>query len=173
MTTMRTTSRQAGFTLIETMIALFFLSFIVGEVAMITGYAARSANLARRVARANALADEAVEKTRNKVYDNAQLAVTYQDPENCPAPGGAPNPANTVAETCAAVTNGVACTSTPSPRNCSSHGVSFTRVRTVTPLPLGTAITASNQADVDVVVTYTDIRGAAQTIRISSVITRY
>lgn len=173
MTTMRTTSRQTGFTLIETMIAMFFLSFIVGEVAMISGYAARSANLARRLTRANALADEAVEKTRNKVYNNAQLAMTYEDPENCPLPGGAPNPGNTVTEVCVGVANGVACTSAPSPRNCASHGVSFTRVRTVTPLPLGTAITASNQADVDVLVTYADIRGATQTIRISSVITRF
>jgi hypothetical protein len=83
------------------------------------------------------------------------------------------NPGNTTAETCVGVANGVACTSAPSPRNCASHGVSFTRVRTVTPLPLGTAITASNQADVDVAVTYADIRGAAQTIRISTVITRF
>jgi Tfp pilus assembly protein PilV len=137
----------AGFTLVESMIAMFFLAFIVGEMGMVFVYASRNTNLSQRITRANQLADEAIEKSRNTAYNNLQLA------------NGA------LGEACAIAGTVATCTSTVDGR--------FTRVRTVSPLPGGTALASSNQSDVDVVVTFTDARGAAQTIRVATVVTRY
>jgi prepilin-type N-terminal cleavage/methylation domain-containing protein len=147
MKTERTIISRAGFTLIESMIAMFFLAFIVGEMGMVFVYASRNTNLSQRITRANQLADEAVEKSRNTAYNNLQLA------------NGA------LAETCVLSGTVASCTSTIDGR--------FTRVRTVSPLPAGTALLASNQCDVDAVVSFTDARGTPQTIRVASVVTRY
>ena len=49
-----------GFTLVETMIALFLLTFIIAELGMVDVAAKRSAMLARQMTQANALADDAV-----------------------------------------------------------------------------------------------------------------
>jgi len=137
----------AGFTLVESMIAMFFLSFLVAEMGMIFMYASRNTNLAQRITRANALADEALEKSRNTAYENLQLA------------NGA------LGEACVTAGTIATCTSSVDGR--------FTRVRTVSPLPGGTALASSNQADVDVVVRFTDGKGTPQTVRVASVVTRY
>lgn len=143
----RSLRAAAGFTLVESMIAMFFLAFIVGEMGMIFVYASRNTNLAQRVTRANALADEAIEKSRNTAYNNLQLANTA------------------LGEACAMAGTVATCTSTVDGR--------FTRVRTVSPLPGGTALSSSNQSDVAVVVSFTDGRGVPQTLRVASVVTRY
>lgn len=140
-------SGSAGFTLVESMIAMFFLSFLVAEMGMMFMYATRNTNLSQRITRANGLADEAIEKSRNTAYENLELANT--------ALGEACTTSGTVAT----------CTSTVDGR--------FTRVRTVSPLPAGTALASSNQTDVDVVVSFVDAKGTPQTIRVASVITRY
>lgn len=139
---------ERGFTIIEAMIAMFFLAFIAGEMGMITVYASHNTNLAQRITRANQLADEAIERSRNTAYNNLQLANT--------ALGEACVTAGTVATCTSSLDNG-----------------RFTRVRTVSPLPSGTALVSSNQSDVDVQVTFTDARGNPQAIRVTSVITRY
>lgn len=144
------TSRRsvtAGFTLVETMIAMLFLMFIAGELGMVFVYATKNTILAKSITRANALAEEALEKSRNTAYNNLQLA------------NGA------LGEACAVAGTVATCTSTVDDR--------YTRVRTVSPLPSGTALISSNQADVDVAVTFLDGRGQAQTIRVASVVTRY
>ena len=60
----------AGFTLIEVMISMFFLSFMVGEMAMISTYARRSSAYAQRVTEANMLAEAVLEKSRNTAWNN-------------------------------------------------------------------------------------------------------
>jgi prepilin-type N-terminal cleavage/methylation domain-containing protein len=60
----------AGFTLIEVMISMFFLAFIVGEMAMVTTMARRSSAQARRVTDANMLAEAVLEKSRNTDWIN-------------------------------------------------------------------------------------------------------
>lgn len=137
----------AGFTLVESMIAMFFLAYIVGEMGMIFVYASRNTNLSQRITRANQLADEAVEKSRNTAYNNLQLANA------------------SLGEACTMGGTVATCTSTVDGR--------FTRVRTVSPLPGGTALISSNQSDVSVVVTFTNANGVSQTINVASVITRY
>ena len=137
----------AGFTLIESMIAMLFLAYIVGQLGLVFVYASRNTNLSQRTTRANQLADEAVEKSRNTAYNNLQLV----------------NAA--LAEACTVTGTVATCTSTIDGR--------FTRVRTVSPLPAGTVLISSNQSDVDVVVSFTDARGNPQTVRVASVVTRY
>lgn len=145
---------QAGFTLVESMIAMFFLAFMVAEMGMIMTFASRNTNLSQRIARANALADEAIEKSRNTAYQSLQLANAN------------------LAEGCGPITGNVAtCTSTP------DNG-RFTRVRTITPrdtsFPPGvTTLSLSQKADVDVTVTFTDLRGNPQVIRVGSIIARH
>jgi len=150
---MREMLRDAvGFTLIETMIAMLLLAFIVGEMAMVDVGAKRSANLAKRVTKANALADDAVEKSRNRAYANLQLAMAD------------------LGEACAIASNVATCTSTAP-----IEGI-FTRVRRVTPLNAANAVTAlsaSGKADVVVTVTFADARGNPQRISVASVVTKF
>ena len=145
---------QAGFTLIEAMIAMFFVAFMVVEMGTVMSYASRNTNLSQRITRANTLADEAIEKSRNTAYGNLQLPITALG-EACTSAGG----------------DAVACTST-------LDGARFARVRTVTPrdssLPPGTTtLTISQKVDVDVTVSFTDARGTPQAIRVASIISRH
>ena len=144
--------RTDGFTLIESMIALFFLSFMVGEMAMVDVGAKRSAHLARQITKANTFADEGMEKTRNILYAKLQL------------------PSGNMNETCAIAGNIATCTS-----NAPIEGV-FTRTRIVTPLTAANAVaalTASGKADVVVTITFTDARGVPQRVSVASVMTKY
>ena len=151
-------SSQAGFTLIESMIAMLFLSYIVGQMAMLSVYASRNTNFSQRVTRANALADEAVEKSRNTAFDNLQL------------------PLAGLGETCTTATNVATCTAT-------TDGGRYTRTRRVSPWTINYTTTpptytsaplaSSNQADVDVTVTFVDARNEPQAIRVVSIVSRY
>lgn len=137
----------SGFTLVESMIAMFFLAYIVGQLGLVFNYASRNTNLSRRIATANQFAEEAVEKSRNTAYNNLQLANA------------------SLAEACTMAGTVATCNSTV--------GSIFTRVRTVSPLPGGTALISSNQSDINVVVSFTDARGNPQTIRVASVVSRF
>lgn len=151
-------SSQAGFTLVESMIAMFFLSYIVGQMALVTVYASRNTNLSQHITRANAFADEALEKSRNTAFDNLQL------------------PNGTLGETC--TTSGFVATCTSAldagryarTRMISPLTVDYT---TVPPTYTSVALASSNQADVDVTVSFTDARGNPQVIRVKSIISRY
>ena len=143
---------QAGFTLVESMIAMFLLAYIVTQLAALTVAASRNTNLSRRTTTANQLADEAIEKSRNTAYNSMGDAIAG------------------LGETCVSAAPVSTCTSTVEPGN------PYTRVRTITPrdsalTPI--ALASSNQADVDVAVSFTDARGTVQTIRVASVISRY
>lgn len=144
--------RADGFTLIESMIALFFLSFMVGEMAMVDIGAQRSAQLARQLTKANTYADEGMEKTRNILYAKLQL------------------PSGNMNETCVVAGNIATCTS-----NAPIERI-FTRQRIVTPLNAANAVTtlsASGKADVVVTVTFTDARGGPQRVSVASVMTKF
>lgn len=136
---------EAGFTLIEAMLAMAILAYIVSQIMAVTVYASRSTNFAQRVTRANQLAEKAVEISRNTAYNNLQLASTE------------------LGETGAEAASHTA----------TADGGRFTCVRTVTPLPTGTALASSNSADVSVVVSFTDARGETQAVRVASVVTRF
>jgi prepilin-type N-terminal cleavage/methylation domain-containing protein len=66
----RRSAASAGFTLIEVMISLFFLAFIVVELANVSTYARRSTAYARRLTEANMLAEAVLEKSRNTAWNN-------------------------------------------------------------------------------------------------------
>jgi type II secretory pathway pseudopilin PulG len=145
---------QAGFTLVEAMIAMFFVAFMVAEMGTVMSYASRNTNFSQRITRANSLADEAIEKSRNTAYENIQFPIGALG-EACTSSGG----------------NAVACTST-------LDGGRFARVRTVTPrnssLPPGTTtLEASQKVDVDVTISFTDARGTPHAIRVASIISRH
>ena len=62
--------KEEGFTLIEVMITMFFLTFIVQGLAMVSLYAQRTGIYARRLTSANILAEQSLERYRNTDYDN-------------------------------------------------------------------------------------------------------
>jgi prepilin-type N-terminal cleavage/methylation domain-containing protein len=148
----RNTPGQAGFTLVESMVAMFILAYIVTQMLALTVAASRNTNLSKRTTTANQLADEAIEKSRNTAYDNLQLANTA------------------LGETCSSAAPVTTCTSTVNPGN------PYTRVRTITPrnsalAPI--ALASSNQADIEISVSFRDARGTVQTINVASIISRY
>ena len=152
MNRIRKADAQAGFTLVESMIAMFILAYIVTQMVALTVAASRNTNLSKRITTANHLADEAIEKSRNTAYNNLQLA------------NGA------LGETCATAGFITTCTSTVQPGN------PYTRVRTISPRNSALALialAASNQADIDVSVSFTDARGAVQAIQVASIVSRY
>jgi Tfp pilus assembly protein PilV len=59
-----------GFTLIEVMIAMCFLTFIVQAMAMVSLHAQSSSTYARRLTSANIIAEQALESYRNTEYEN-------------------------------------------------------------------------------------------------------
>ena len=148
----RTASAQAGFTLVESMIAMFLLAYIVTQLAALTVAASRNTSLSRRTTTANQLADEAIEKSRNTAFDNLQLPIAA------------------LGEACVTAAPVATCTSTVNPGN------PYTRVRTITPRTSAGApivLASSNQADIDVTVSYTDAQGAVQTLMVASIVSRY
>jgi len=164
-----TLRRTDGFTLVEAMIALFFLSFMVAEMAMVDIGAQRSAQLARQVTKANAFADEGLEKTRNVSYANLQVPIANMN-ESCCIGAACPVDLAAVPPLSAMPVNVARC-ATIAP----IEGV-FTRTRIVTPLDAAnavTALTASGKADVVVTVTFTDARGAPQRVSVASVMTKF
>jgi len=62
--------KEEGFTLIEVMITMFFLTFIVQGLAMVSLYAQRTGIYARRLTSANILAEQSLESARNTAYIN-------------------------------------------------------------------------------------------------------
>jgi len=60
---------DAGFSLVEVMISLFFLSFMVVAMATLSIHATRSSTYAQRLTRANMIAEAVVEASRNTAFD--------------------------------------------------------------------------------------------------------
>jgi prepilin-type N-terminal cleavage/methylation domain-containing protein len=164
--TMRTrpAGTAAGFTLIEVMISMFFLSFIVGEMAMISTYARRSSAYAQRVTEANMLAEAVLEKSRNTAWNNLNIRFSALDTPADPIVFDLNRDGlvESYSETCTAA--GVVTT-------CTCAAGLYTLTRTVRPyLPTtGTAFAASTAADVGVVVGWTDTKGVAQQVSLATV----
>lgn len=157
-----TLRRADGFTLVEVMIAMFLLAFIVGELAMVDVGAKRSSNLAKRITKANALVDDAIEKSRNRAYAKQQQAAYDWNGD-----GDTTDPED---EACVMSGNVATCTS-----NGPIEGL-FTRVRVVTPLDAAnapTTLTASGKVDVVATVTFADARGNPQRISAASIMTKF
>jgi prepilin-type N-terminal cleavage/methylation domain-containing protein len=165
--TMRTRTAgtaAAGFTLIEVMISMFFLSFIVGELAMISTYARRSTAYAQRVTEANMLAEAVLEKSRNTAWNN--LNTRFSALDNPPDPIvfdlNRDGVVESYSETCAGA--GVVTT-------CTCAAGVYTLTRTVRPyLPTaGTAFGACTAADIGIVAAWTDTKGVAQQVSLATV----
>ena len=150
--------RAEGFSLVETLIAMFLIAFIVGELGLVDVGNRRLAHIAKSITKANALADDAIEKSRNRKYSNLFQPITDLA-ESC-FPAGVP-PVTTTLYTC---------TST------SPLEGKFTRVRTIAPRDAGNAATTlglSKKADIVATVTFTDSRGVEHRISVASVLSRY
>jgi prepilin-type N-terminal cleavage/methylation domain-containing protein len=146
-----------GFTLIEVMIAMFFLSFIVGQMALITIYSSHSSAYAQRLTRANMIAEDVLERCRNTAFVSLNVAWTETidgatSTETCGASSPATTPATTV------------CVST-------GYG-QYTRTRTVQYQTTGDPAT-SYTANAGVTVSWIDMRGATQRAQVATVISKF
>lgn len=147
---------RRGFTFIEVMVSLSLLSFMVSELAMLSIHASRSSTYAQRLTRANMIAEDVLEKCRNKAFDSLDTAFTESIngtdfTETCVVAGGAPNIVTT-------------CTFTGHP--------GFNRTRTVQFRTTGVAAT-SYMAEVNISVSWADARGQTQRAGVASVISKY
>lgn len=165
MQTRRPTGPAAGFTLIEVMISMFFLAFIVGEMAMVSTYARRSTAYAQRVTEANMFGETVLEKSRNTAWNNLNTRFSALDAPPDPIVfdlnrDGVVESYNETCGTAGAVTT------------CTSTAGMYTIVRTVTPylpspaVPFGPATTA---ADIGVTVGWTDSKGVPHQVRVATV----
>lgn len=158
---------QAGFTLIEAMISMFFIAFIAGEMGMVMSYSSRSSNLARRITEANLFAEQVQESCRNAPYANLQIPLQF----TLTSPGsGAPITA----------TESGACATVPAaPAVCQQSTIlQYTWERTVTPIPIPPSTVTptyamSALANIDVVVKWTDAQGAPQQVIVSTTRSKY
>ena len=155
----------AGFTLIEVMISMFFLSFIVGEMAMISTYARRSSAYAQRVTEANMLAEAVLEKSRNTAWNN--LNTRFSALDNPPDPIvfdlNRDGVVESYSETCAGGGG---------PTTCTCVAGVYTLERTVAeylPAPGAAFTSATTAADLGVTVRWTDSKGVAQQVSLATV----
>lgn len=160
----RSQRSSAGFTLIEAMISMFFIAFIVGEMAMVSGHARRSSAYARHVTEANMLADGILEKSRNTAYTN--LNTRFSALDSPPDPIVFDLTKDGVLEQYSE-----SCSTSGTVTTCTCTADLYTITRTVTPfLPsAAVAFASSTAADIDVAVRWTDDRGAAHQVRVSTV----
>lgn len=143
---------SGGFTFIEVMVSLTLLSFLVSEMAMLSMHATRSTTYAQRLSRANLIAEDTVEKARNKAFESINVAWTE-------TVNGA-----SVSETC--TTTGVVTT-------CTFNGYApLVRTRTVEYKTTGVAAT-SYTAEMNTTVSWGDARGQMQQIGVASVISKF
>jgi prepilin-type N-terminal cleavage/methylation domain-containing protein len=180
---------SAGFTLIEVMISMFFLAFIVGEMAMVTTMARRSSAQARRVTDANMLAEAVLEKSRNTAWNNLNTSFSAADNPPDPikfdlegipvAPLYEPLPPDGIleefSETCTTAGGVTTCTCVMNAKPPRQTMAIYTVTRTVRPYrpPGATTLAASTAADISVAVSWTDARGQAQQIRLDTVRTKF
>lgn len=161
-----------GFTLIEAMISMFFVAFMVGEMAAVSMYAKRSTSFARRIAEANLIAEGVLEKSRNTAYLNlnTQFSAADSPPDPIMFDANRDGVVESSSETCAAPVSPTPCPTTAT--ECKSTVGTYDVVRCITPLQTATtppvSFAASYGADVDVLVSWTDTKGTQQ-VRVSSV----
>jgi prepilin-type N-terminal cleavage/methylation domain-containing protein len=159
----------AGFTLIEVMISMFFLAFIVGEMAMVSTYARRSTAYAQRLTEANMFAEAVLEKTRNAAWNNLNTRFSALDspPDPIVFDLNRDGVVESYSETCA--TAGAITT-------CTAVAGMYTIERTVTQyLPAsGVAFgAATTAADLGVTVRWTDAKGVSQQVGVATVRTKF
>ena len=163
----------AGFTLIEVMISMFFLAFIVGEVAMVSMYARRSTAYAQRVTEANMLAEAVLEKSRNTAWShlNTRFSALDAPPDPIVFDVTRDGIVESYNETC----NPAVPTATTVATTCTCSAGPYTLTRTVAPyLPsAATPYDQSTAADVSVAVGWVDARGASHQIRIATVRSKF
>ena len=163
----------AGFTLIEVMISMFFLAFIVGEVAMVSMYARRSTAYAQKVTEANMLAEAVLEKSRNTAWNhlNTRFSALDAPPDPIVFDLTRDGIVESYNETCTPATPSATTVVT----TCTCVAGPYTIARTVAPyLPsAATPYDQSTAADVSVAVSWTDARGGPHQIRIATVRSKY
>lgn len=170
----------AGFTIIEAMISMFFIAFIVGEMAMVANYGRRASAFARRVTEANMIAEGMLEKSRNTAYTNLNTPFSALDTPADPimfdlTRDGA---LESYSETCVPSPP----TATTVVSTCTAAVGVFTVTRTISPVipAVTTAFKDSIGAAVDIVVTWTVVETSGgskvnvpKEVRVSTIRSRY
>lgn len=173
---------DAGFTLVEVMVSLFFLSFMVVAMATVSIHATRSSTYAQRLTRANMIAEAVVEASRNTAFDKLKTPWCIDANGNNSCDAGEP------AETMCLDANGSghcdAGEPVPGPTQATTftwrydimNGALipsyFTRSRTVQYQSTGLAAD-SFTADVNTLVSWNDTRNQVQQVRLASVVSKF
>lgn len=168
--------REGGFSFLEVMVALFLLSLIVGEMAMISISATRTGTLAQRLGRANMIAEAVLETSRNTAFEKLDTQWFSDLNGDGVWSAGEPRESKSVAGTRSDLSweydlpNGTRIAPV------------FSRVRAVeffkyadaaaTPQAVATAATAT-WAAVTVTVAWTDAKGRAQQLQLQSRISKF
>jgi prepilin-type N-terminal cleavage/methylation domain-containing protein len=163
----RGVGEDRGFTIVEVMIAMFILSFIVGGMAMVSTHAARSSAYADRLARANMIAEAALERSRNSAFESLNTAwtETVRVRQGYDRATDSYNYADaTLTETCVTAGTVTTCTQT--------GNAPYTRTRTVEYRTTGIAATSFTAATT-VTVRWESSRGETQQVGVSSLISKF
>lgn len=176
-------ARELGFTLVEVMIALFFLSFMVTEMAALSVHATRSSTYAQRLTRANMIAEAVVEACRNTDFDKLKTRWFIDADADGAWDAGEP------VETMCFDTNGNGRCDTGEAAPAANQATTFswgydimngaqipsyfTRSRTIQYSAVSGLAIDSFTADVNVIVSWTDTRGQTQQVRLASVVSKY
>jgi Tfp pilus assembly protein PilV len=168
---------NGGFSFLEVMVAMFFLSFIVGEMAMISISATRTGTLALRLSRANMIGEAVLETSRNTAFEKLDTEWFADADGNGAWTAGEPRETKTVTGTRSDFSwdydlpNGTRIAPV------------FTRVRSVeffkyanagaTPPHAAATATTATWADVTVTVEWRDARGRAQQAQVKSRISKF
>lgn len=173
---------EQGFSLVEVMISLFFLSFMVSGLAMLSIHATRSSTYAQRLTRANMIAEAVIEASRNTAFDKlkTQWCIDANGDNSC----GAGEPIETICFDTDGNGNCDAGEPAPGPTQATTFTwgydimngalipAYFTRSRTVQYQSTGLA-GDSFTGDVSSVVTWQDTRNQAQQVRLASVVSKF
>jgi type II secretory pathway pseudopilin PulG len=161
--------RERGFTLIETAIAMGLLAFIVADVGMVAMTASRSAAGAQHLTQAVSLAESLIEDSRNTDFSDLQtpLEVCRKLP-----PPSVPDCRLLEEDPCTVSGTSVTCRSNPGELTAATGLEKFVRVRTVT-TPPGTTLDTALWAQVEVGVSWVDVRGESQQYRLVTLVSKF
>ena len=158
--------RDRGFTLIETVIAMALLAFIVADVGMVAMHASRTASASLQLTGAVTLAENAIEHARNADFNNLRLTDNPQALclTRARAAVACGDPSAEIVQECFV--------SSLERTACGGVGFRYALERDVS-TPAGTTLETTLSAQIDVLVTWVDSRGAAQEFRLASVVSKF
>lgn len=167
---------DAGFTLVESMIAMALMAFIISQASMTSIYASHTNHYSRKLSRANMVANLAIEQSINTPY--ASLDVSPQTYNESVTNSDGTIGTETITESCgsAPTPDPFPCPTGATPCTAISNLYQYTRKRCIIPLDSAyatTTLTVSNMAEISVTVYWTDANGNTQSAKVSTMLSRF